>query len=84
MVTPLVYATDFVNENEETVPVASVETEVADPVSDESDDEVVADVDDSTNNTEESAELEETADVEEAVEADNEDESVSFPAAEFE
>ena len=38
MVTPLVYATDFVNENEETVPVVSVETEVADSVSDESSD----------------------------------------------
>jgi S-DNA-T family DNA segregation ATPase FtsK/SpoIIIE len=76
VVTPIVYATDFVNENEETAPVASVETEVADPVSDESDDnEVVADVDDSTNDAEESVELQETADAEESAKVDNSDTS---------
>jgi hypothetical protein len=51
VVTPLVYATDFVNENEETVPVVSVETEVADPVSDESSDGA-ADLVDSTDEVE--------------------------------
>ena len=56
--TPLVYATDFVNGNEETEPVASVETEVSDPVSDENDDnEVAADVDNPLDDAEESAGL---------------------------
>ena len=71
MVTPLVYATDFANENEETVPAASVETEVSDPVSDENSNDDVADVVDSMNDVAESAELEETAVAEEAVEVDS-------------
>ena len=72
VVTPLVYATDFVNENEDSVSETVVETVVDDPVSDESDDiEVATDIDDSTDVAEESAELEETADAEEAIEADN-------------
>ena len=67
----------------ETAPVASVETEVADPVSDESDDnEVATDVDNPLDDAEESAELEESADAEETVEADNSETSEEPEVAE--
>ena len=73
VVTPAVYAMQWASENEESVSETVVETTIDESDADDgsSDDEVVADVDDSTSDAEKSAELEETADAEESAEVDN-------------